>query len=172
MVASSVAHYGQLGACGNFVFLGQIQEVDEIWVRLTKLLVLKMIGKHQDHLSLHREKTDKQTSNTRIQHNSIWFLQQLETRMGTFKTPFLTVEFFTQLCRLLSYQVEVLRLSLEVSYKLGKDLQVQTTHSRTSIFQIEIPIIAHILLFLSRKESNIWDIDSYQERNPTISSYI
>jgi hypothetical protein len=26
-------------------------------------------------------------------------LQQLETRMGTFKTPFLTVEFFTQLCR-------------------------------------------------------------------------
>uniref|UniRef100_A0A2P2N1E5 Uncharacterized protein n=1 Tax=Rhizophora mucronata TaxID=61149 RepID=A0A2P2N1E5_RHIMU len=34
VVASYVARYDQLGACGNFVFLGQIQEADEIWKQL------------------------------------------------------------------------------------------------------------------------------------------
>lgn len=29
--ASCDAHYGQLGAYGNFVFLGQIQADDETW---------------------------------------------------------------------------------------------------------------------------------------------
>lgn len=35
VVASCDAHYDQLGACGNFAFLGQIQQADEIWEHIT-----------------------------------------------------------------------------------------------------------------------------------------
>lgn len=38
VVASSSVHYDRQDAYDNFVFLGQIQEVDEIWHRLIQWL--------------------------------------------------------------------------------------------------------------------------------------
>lgn len=39
VVASSDAHYDQLDAYGNYVFLGQILEADEIWDKTKKKAV-------------------------------------------------------------------------------------------------------------------------------------
>ena len=36
MGASCDVHYGQLVSCGNFFFLDQIQEADEIWASAIK----------------------------------------------------------------------------------------------------------------------------------------